>query len=182
MYPFKFLCNCHFYDEAQSVLLLSHFCSCDVIQISEKKGRGEENLYDVTGIKVTHSKIDDLYICPPNIILELFRLLFILYSWQQSFYISFQTVFIYCILFLGHYDRQKLSLPGSTTSQRRATIMSRSSEHINSLRSSAAYEMTAVSDYLNGHGTPLHMRSTPEIVTKIDVEVRLYLFLCCLYI
>jgi hypothetical protein len=70
----------------------------------------------------------------------------------------------------GHYDRQKLSLPGSTTSQRRATIMSRSSEHINSLRSSAAYEMTAVSDYLNGHGTPLHMRSTPEIVTKIDVE------------
>ena len=28
----------------------------------------------------THSRIDDLYICPPNIILDLFRLLVISYS------------------------------------------------------------------------------------------------------
>ena len=33
------------WDEAQSVLLLSHFGFCDVIYVSgKKKGRGEENL------------------------------------------------------------------------------------------------------------------------------------------
>ena len=41
----------------------------------------------------THRTIDELYICPPNIILELFRLLVIPYSWDLNivklfFYLS----------------------------------------------------------------------------------------------
>ena len=127
----------------------------------------------------TLSKIYDLHIFirlhPKYYFIIISLVVYTLFP-DNNYFIYLSNCLYLLHIILGHYDRQKLSLPGSTTSQRRATIMSRSSEHINSLRSSAAYEMTAVSDYLNGHGTPLHMRSTPEIVTKIDVEVRLYLF------
>ena len=91
---------------------------------------------------------------------------------NSNFYIKFAKKMFYFIKFLGQFDRQKLSLPGSTASQRRATIMSRSSDHINNLRSPKTGFETGFdigSDYLGS--SQLQRRSTPEIVTKIDVEV-----------
>ena len=46
----------------------------------------QRNLYMIINSRVgsTHHRIHDLYICTPNIILDLFRLLVIPYTWLES--------------------------------------------------------------------------------------------------
>ena len=50
----------------------------------------------------TYSRIDDLYICPPNIILVQFRVLVIPYSWDKGLYNDIiKTFYKHILLFIG---------------------------------------------------------------------------------